>query len=450
MQEGAIRTRFAPSPTGLLHIGGARTALFNWLFARHHNGAFILRIEDTDAVRNTQEATEVILNGLRWLGLNWDEGPEIGGSYGPYFQSQRKEIHAYYLDVLLSKGAAYKDTDGTVRFPLPKEPITVHDLICGSPTFELKNEPDITLRRADGTYTFHFVNVVDDYTMRITHVIRGEDHLSNTPKHIALYRALEVEPPQFAHIPLILNPDIKDAKGNILKHGSKMSKRDKGASLQEYIDEGYVPQAVVNYLCLLGWSPRDNTEKFPISLAIEKFDLSHVNRTNAHFDINKLFWLNGEWLRSLNTQQLRDFALPILRKAGLVDNNTDTTRLDAALALVREKIKLGRDLPDWCSYLLKDDYPIDPQAADLHLNTPQAKENLRTLRDAFAQLSTWDCATLEQTLKQLALQRNLKVGALVHPCRVALTGKTVGPSLYHMLEFFGKNESLRRIDRCIS
>ena len=449
MPDTSIRTRFAPSPTGLLHIGGARTALFNWLFSRHHGGTFILRIEDTDAARNTQQATDVILTGLRWLGLDWDEGPEIGGPCGPYYQSQRGEIYAQHLEKLLANGSAYKDSDGTVRFRLPKDPITVYDIIVGSPSFDLKNEPDITLRRADGTYTFHLVNVVDDHAMRITHVIRGEDHLSNTPKHIALYRALGVEPPKFAHIPLILNPDVKDAKGNTITHGTKMSKRDKGATLEEYITDGYVPQAVVNYLCLLGWSPRDNTEIFPLSLAVEKFDLAHVNRTNAHFDINKLYWLNGEWLRSLNPEQLRHFATPILRKAGLVDDTTDTTRLDAALALVREKIKLGRDLPEWCSYLLKSDYPIDPQAAAQHLSTPEARENLRALRETYAQLTAWDCATLEHALKQLAQQRNIKVGALVHPCRVALTGKTVGPSLYHMLEYFGKTESLRRIEKAL-
>ena len=229
-----VRVRFAPSPTGYLHIGGARTALFNWLFARHTGGTFVLRIEDTDRSRNTAEATQVIYDGLRWLGLDWDEGPQVGGDFGPYFQSERNEIYERYLAKLSGDGHTFED-QGAIRFRSPREHVVVDDIICGKIEFDLTNpetHPDMTIRRPDGSWIFHFVNVVDDIEMKITHVIRGDDHLSNTPKHIELYRALGAEPPRFAHIPLILNHD-----------GSKMSKRDLGASITTYIEDGYLPEA---------------------------------------------------------------------------------------------------------------------------------------------------------------------------------------------------------------
>src|SRR6266550_5970137 len=279
-----VRVRFAPSPTGFLHIGGARTALFNWLYARHTSGTFILRIEDTDVARNTQEAVNVILEGLRWLGLDWDEGPISGdatgpskGEYGPYFQSQRKENYQRRVEALLSHGLAYEH-EGAVRFKMPREPILVPDVVVGDVTRELTDreqlDPDFILVRSDGQPVFHLVNVVDDLEMGVTHVIRGEDHLSNTPKHIALFRAFGVEPPHYAHIPLILNSD-----------GTKMGKRDKGASLNTYIEAGYLPEAVRNYLMLLGWSPKDDREKIRIEEVVSRFELANVNRKNAAFDL---------------------------------------------------------------------------------------------------------------------------------------------------------------------
>ena len=239
-----VRVRFAPSPTGYLHIGGARTALFNWLYVRHHGGKLVLRIEDTDIKRNTEEAAAAIYQGLEWLGINWDEGPHIGGDFGPYFQSQRTEIYERYLKKLQDGGHIFED-QGALRFRSPREHVVVNDLVCGKIDFDLTNpgtHPDMTIRRPDGSWIFHFVNVIDDIEMKISHVIRGEDHLSNTPKHIELYKALGAAPPNFAHIPLILNRD-----------GSKMSKRDEGAAVANYFEQGYAPEAVRNYLCLLGW-----------------------------------------------------------------------------------------------------------------------------------------------------------------------------------------------------
>src|SRR5438067_811276 len=310
-----VRVRFAPSPTGFLHIGGARTALFNWLYARHTGGTFILRIEDTDVARNTQEAVDVILQGLRWLGLGWDEGPLTSeatgpakGEHGPYFQSRRKENYQRRVEALLSRGLAYQH-EGAVKFRMPREPIVVPDLVVGSVTRELTDreqlDPDFVLVRSDGEPVFHLVNVIDDLEMEITHVIRGEDHLSNTPKHIALFRAFGVEPPNYAHIPLILNSD-----------GTKMGKRDRGASLISYIEEGYVPEAVVNYLCLLGWSPKGNREKVPISEVIELFDLPQILRHNARFDLAKLRWLNTEYIKEMPQDRFYELAVHTLAKAG--------------------------------------------------------------------------------------------------------------------------------------
>src|SRR5215510_4251607 len=266
-----VRVRFAPSPNGYLHIGGARTALFNWLYARHTGGTFVLRIEDTDAARNTQEAVDVILQGLRWLGLAWDEGPLTAdatgpckGDRGPYFQSQRKENYQRRVEALLSRDLAY-EKEGAIRFRMTREPILIPDMVVGDVMRPLTDreeiDPDWVLVRSDGQPVFHFVNVVDDLEMGITHVIRGEDHLSNTAKHIALFKAFGVEPPKYAHIPLILNID-----------GTKMSKRDKGASLSTYMEEGYAPEAVVNYLALLGWSPKKNREKMAVAEVVEAFD----------------------------------------------------------------------------------------------------------------------------------------------------------------------------------
>jgi glutamyl-tRNA synthetase len=436
-----VRVRFAPSPTGLLHIGGARTALFNWLYARHTGGKFILRIEDTDAARNTPEAVAVIFQGLRWLGLNWDEGAQEGGGstgeFGPYYQSQRSALYQKYAEQLLAKNKAYRDDDGTIRFRMPRTPGVVKDLICGDITFDRTMEPDPTIIRKDGSPIFHFVNVIDDLEMKITHVIRGEDHLSNTHKHIALFEALEAAPPQYAHIPLILN-----------SNGSKMSKRDQGASVTEYIEQGYLPEALRNYLCLLGWSPKDNREIISIEEVIEKFDLPQVNRSNARFDLNKLFWINGEYFRALTVEQLEAFASPLLQKAGVLPATYDPAYLRAALAIVKEKVKIGRELPEWLGYFFTEEFPFDP-ATVAKVFTPAGQENLRVLRKNLAEASEFDAAALEGRFKTLAAASGQKVGAYIHPSRLAVSGRSVGPSLYHLLEVLGQERVLARMDRAL-
>src|SRR5215471_4899400 len=324
------RVRFAPSPTGYLHIGGARTALFNWLYARHTSGTFVLRIEDTDAARNTQEAVDVILDGLRWLGLNWDEGPLTSdatgpckGDRGPYFQSQRKENYQRRVEALLSRGLAYEH-EGAIKFKMQREPILIPDIVVGDVLRKLTDreeaDPDFVIVRSDGQPVFHFVNVVDDLEMGITHVIRGEDHLSNTAKHIALFRAFGVEPPKYAHIPLILNID-----------GSKMSKRDQGALMTAYMEGGYLPEAVVNYLSLLSWSPKDNREKMSLKETIELFDLPQILRHNSRFDASKLLWLNGEYVRELSDDRFYELAVHALNKSGLDTNKYPLGYVKAAL-----------------------------------------------------------------------------------------------------------------------
>lgn len=431
-----VRVRFAPSPTGYLHIGGARTALFNWLFARHHRGKLVLRIEDTDTKRNTEEAAAAIYQGLEWLGLNWDEGPHMGGNFGPYFQSERTAIYERYLNKLQDAGHIFED-EGALRFRSPREHVVVNDLVCGKIDFDLTNpgtHPDMTVRRPDGSWIFHFVNVIDDIEMKISHVIRGEDHLSNTPKHIELYRAFGATPPQFAHIPLILNRD-----------GSKMSKRDEGARVGTYIEQGYAPEAVRNYLCLLGWSPKDNREKIDIEEVVQLFELEKINRRNAAFDIDKCFWLNGQYIAQMSLDRFVELARPFLAKANI--SVPDETYFRAVLEIVKEKIKLLKDVPEWTSYFFTEQYEFEPAAVAKVFAQPEAAERLVALREQFATVSNWIAGNLESALKNLSQKLGCKTGDLVHPARIAVSGRGVGPSLYHMLEVMGKERVLARFDR---
>jgi glutamyl-tRNA synthetase len=430
-----VRVRFAPSPTGFLHVGGARTALFNWLFAKRHQGVFVLRIEDTDKSREREDAVAVIYDGLRWLGLEWDEGGDKGGKFGPYFQSERNGIYEKYLKILEEKGHVYSD-QGAIRFRSPLRPVVVDDLVCGRIEFDRTMEPDMTIRRPDGSWIFHFVNVVDDIEMRISHVIRGEDHLTNTSKHVALYQALEIVPPRFAHIPLILNRD-----------GSKMSKRDEGSSITTYIEQGYAPEAVRNYLCLLGWSPKDNREKLDIEEIIQLFDLEKVNRRNASFDLDKCFWLNWQYIAQMPVSRFRELSLPFIEKAGI--QVTDDAYLLGVLKIVQEKIKLLKDVPDWIGYFFTEQYEYDPEAVAKTFAGPEVMHRLGQLRDAYQSLESWDAATLESGLKSLAPKIPCKTGELIHPARLAVSGRSVGPSLYHMLEVLGRERVLSRLQRTI-
>ena len=421
--------------------------MFNWLYARHTGGTFILRVEDTDVARNTQEAVDVILNGLRWLGLHWDEGPltsdataSCKGDRGPYFQSQRKENYERRVEALLSRGLAYEQ-EGAVKFKMAREPILIPDLVVGEVLRKLTDreepDPDFVIRRSDGQPVFHLTNVVDDLEMGVTHVIRGEDHLSNTAKHIALFRAFGVEPPKYAHIPLILNVD-----------GSKMSKRDKGASLTTYMEEGFLSEAVNNYLCLLGWSPKDNREKLSLTEVIERFDLPQILRHNARFDFEKLLWLQSEYVRQLPDDRFYELSVHALAKAGLDTNQFPIAYVKAALDTCKGKFRLFSELLTYAGFYFQEQIEYDAESAKKHF-VPENKPRLERLHDVFTKSNPFNAANLEAALKATATELGVKAGVLVHPARLACTGNPSGPSLYHLLEVLGKERALARIKRAL-
>ena len=440
----SIRVRFAPSPTGYLHIGGARTALFNWLYARHNGGKFVLRVEDTDDARNSREAVDIILDGLRWMGLDWDEGPVSGdamresrGDLGPYFQSQRGEIYKRRIQELVDNDLAYEH-EGAIKFRMTRNPVKIPDLVAGDVVRKLTDreelDPDFVIVRSDGKPVFHLVNVVDDIEMKISHVIRGEDHLSNTSKHIELFKAFGVEPPKFAHIPLILNND-----------GSKMSKRDTGASMETYMDGGYLPSAVINYLSLLGWSPKDDTEVMPVAELIERFDLSGVQRANARFDMVKLDWQNYEHIRAMPEEDFKDRALEQLKSANINTSDFKNSYIEAAVATCTDKIKNLNDFAAYIGFYFQQEVSFDQDSAEKAL-TPDNKPYLSALREAYAELAQFDADSLQEALKATAVSCEVKNKLLVMPARVACTGSKVGPSLYDLFEVLGQAEVLKRFD----
>ena len=416
-----VRTRFAPSPTGYLHLGGARTALFNWLFAKKHGGSFILRVEDTDEARNTEEARAAIFEGMEWLGLDW-EGPGNEGDVGPYFQSERTSIYSEWFEKLKDADRVYED-DGAWRFRFERKLIAMNDLVCGEVSIDYTNEentPDMVVRRSDGSFVFHFVNVVDDLTMGITHVIRGEDHLMNTPKHLQLIEAFGAIPPAYAHIPLILNSD-----------GSKMSKRDEGAAVGDYPRQGFLSDAVVNFIALLGWSPKDESEIFSPAQLIEKFSLENINRSPGRFDIEKCKWVNQQHLLKLSTEE---FAAAC---------NSDAT--PAMLASVQEKVSLLTEVPDAVAFYLDPDYPIANDALDKVKKNQAAGKLLTALAVTFTDLSDWSEA--KSSIGETAKENGAKPGQLMFPLRIALSGKSGGPDLGAILEILGQEECVRRINR---
>ena len=432
-----VRVRFAPSPTGYLHVGGARTALFNWLYARNRGGKFILRIEDTDEARNTEPARQAIFDGLRWLGIDWDEGPEVGGDFGPYFQSQRLSIYDSYLARLEAAGRTYTEENGAVRFKFSREPITVADLVCGDVHFAATEEPDMTIRRPDGSYIFHFVNVVDDIEMKITHVIRGEDHLSNTWKHMDLVHALGQHPPRYAHIPLILNPS-----------GSKMSKRDEGASIASYKEGGFLPEAVFNYLCLLGWTPRADQEKLDSASLVSLFDAADIHSANARFDMAKCTWFNAQYLRELSPESLLEAATPFLESAGI--SFAGHPNAAAAVHSVREKVSLLSELPSWVHYYFREDYPFEDDAVAKLRAKPENKALLQAVADHLPTLTEWTEASFTAAIESVAAAQKVKPGAILPLLRFALSGQTRGPNVATIAHLIGQPVTTQRIHRALA
>ena len=427
-----VRTRFAPSPTGYLHVGGARTALFNWLFARKHRGVFILRVEDTDEARNTEEARQAIFDGMSWLGLDWDEGPEKGGNFGPYYQSQRRAIYDAWFAKLVAAGRVYED-GGAWRFRFERKPVTMQDLVCGAVTIDYRDEsntPDMVVKRSDGSYVFHFVNVVDDLEMEITHVIRGEDHLMNTPKHLQLIEALGGKAPQYAHIPLILNAD-----------GSKMSKRDAGAAVGDYPRQGFLPAAVVNFIALLGWNPKTDEEIFTLAELVERFSLEGVNRSPGRFDLEKCKWVNQRHLLSVSVEDFAAAARPFVEAAGLpVPEN-----YVAVIAAVKEKVRLFGDVPAAVDFLLKEDFSYDEEALAKVRGNAAAGGLLSSLATAFEAIPDWSADAAKAELNETAKAAGAKPGQLMFPLRVALSGRGHGPDLGDMLDLLGRERCVKRV-----
>ena len=465
-----VRVRFAPSPTGFFHIGSARTALFNWLYARHTGGTFVLRIEDTDKERNSEQFLNVIYDSLKWLGLNWDEGPNIGGAFGPYRQSERAGIYREYLEKLRSAGRTY-EKDGAVWFKLlgdryevfddhRKKTVTkvktaatvIEDQIRGR--VERVEDEDFVIFRSDGNPVFHFVNVVDDIAMEITHVIRGEDHLSNSSKHVELFKAFGAPLPQFAHIPLILK---QNGPG-------KMSKRDQGALIEEYQNRGYLPVALVNFLSLLGWNPGDDREKMPIEEIIRLFDLPGVNQSNARFDDKKLAHMNMVYLLEQPADKFvamaRDFFLaqaalcfstggvsPVAHAAALA---ADEPYFRDVMLLSQPKIKGLEDLPGYTGYFFGEDFPVDAKVRDKVMAKGEPKVRLRELADALPTINFANDTSIEDAIKALASAKGLGFGDFQAVARLALSGTNVGPSITGMMRVLGREKVLARFERFLA
>ena len=427
-----VRTRFAPSPTGYLHVGGARTALFNWLFARKHGGVFVLRVEDTDEARNTDEARQAIFDGMSWLGLDWDEGPEKGGNFGPYYQSERKVIYDAWFQKLVDAGRVYED-GGAWRFRFERKPVTMHDLVCGEVTIDYRDEsntPDMVVKRSDGSYVFHFVNVVDDLEMEITHVIRGEDHLMNTPKHLQLIEAFGGVAPKYAHIPLILNPD-----------GSKMSKRDAGAAVADYPRQGFLSSAVVNFIALLGWNPKTEREIFTLSELVELFSLENVNRAPARFDLEKCKWVNQQHLLAVSVEDFATAARPFVEAAGLPISEN----FAEVMAAVKDKVRLFSDVPGVVDFLLQDQFACDAEALAKVRGNAAVGGLLLALAAAFEGIGEWSADAAKEALNQVAKTLGAKPGQLMFPLRVALSGRGHGPDLGDMLSLLGRERCVTRV-----
>jgi len=479
-----VRVRFAPSPTGELHIGWARTALFNWLFARHNGGCFILRIDDTDAARSTEASRQGITDGMRWLGLDWDEGPGIGGEYGPYLQSQRIEFYREAVERLLAEGKAYRcyctpdeleamreearqqglpprysgrcyhlspdeekefqrqGRKAVVRLKVPNCGQTVvNDLVRGKVVFENTVLDDFIILKSNGIPTYNFASVVDDHMMKITHIIRAEEHLSNTPRQVIAFKALGYSLPAFAHVPMILAPDR-----------SKLSKRHGATSVQEFRDQGYLPEAIVNYLALLGWSPSDGEEIMSMEKMVAEFSLDRVSKTASIYDVKKLTWLNANYLRDADPDRLLDLVLPRLIAQGLINDKPGQEEVDMALKAliaVQERVHTINEIVDAVTYFFDPEFEYDEKGVRKYFQKDGAAELLREIKDVLKRVEEFDLEHTEAALRELAEKKGVSAGKLFHPTRLALTGRTMGPGLFDIVVILGKERCLKRLDRAI-
>ncbi len=480
-----VRVRFAPSPTGYPHVGNIRTALFNWLYARHCGGSFIVRIEDTDVARRVEGAVEAILNSLRWLGLDWDEGPEVGGSYGPYFQSERLDLYREAARRLISQGDAYycycspqrleemraeqvsrkqppgydrhcrdltkeeraqKEAEGVVpvvRFKAPLEgQVGFTDLIRGEVVFDNSVMDDFVLLKSDGYPTYHLASVVDDHAMEISHVIRAEEWLSSTPRHLLLYRALGYEPPQFVHHSMILGPDR-----------SKLSKRHGAVSIIEYYEQGYLPEAMVNFLALLGWSLDDKTEIMSRQDLIDNFSWERVSRTAAIFNRDKLDWMNGVYIRSLTADQFFEAVQPYLMMDKLAGGAvmSDEQYVRDVLPLVQERARTLSEVVELTRFFFVDELDYEPGLLiGKGMSPKSAVQALAAAEPGLSRLERFDAESLEAVLRPLAVELGLKTGQLFGTLRVAVTGRTAAPPLFQTMAILGKERCLKRIKAALA
>ena len=515
----SVRTRFAPSPTGYLHIGGVRTALFNWLFARHHGGQFLLRVDDTDEERNLAAALQPILRGFRWLGLDWDEGPEVDGPYAPYFQSQRGDRYRAAINQLLAIGVAYRDfatteeiqaerhqaqrekkrflysrrwmaeTEGevasfeaegrraVVRLRMPREGVCVfQDLVRGDVEFEWALEQDHVIQRADGTCLYHLASAVDDHDFAITHVIRAVEHLSNTPRQIFITTALGYEPPVFAHLPYVAAPGSseklsKRKLAKYLQHREFKQIYDHGAAIAEqiglpvkpetfspvvvdfYREVGYEPDALVNYLLLLGWSLDDHTETFSTEEMIRHFSLDRVNRSEASFDPQKLLAFQERRMQALTLDERVARAVPYLERAGLVDRpptEAQRMRIRQVVQAAGDRIKVAGDVLGYLEFFQEDgNIAYDSKAFNKRLRKDGVEPLLRRFQDRLGVVKPFDAATVEDAMRRFVETEGIKIGQIVHPVRVAVTGKSVGFGLFDGLAILGRDACVARVDRAL-
>lgn len=478
-----VRVRFAPSPTGYLHIGGARTALFNWLFAHKMGGKLILRIEDTDTERLKEDSVSQILTSLKWLGINWDEGPEVGGGCGPYYQSERLPIYKKYAEQLLEQGKAYycfcssADLEAqrekqraakqpfryartcrdlpveeakaraaagepySVRVKIPVEgAITVHDLIHGDVTFNMDQFDDFVIVKSNGMPTYNFAVVVDDHLMGMTHVLRAEEHLSNTPKQLLIYEALGWEPPKFGHMPMILAPDR-----------SKLSKRHGATSVEEFRSQGYLAEAIVNYLTLLGWGPGDERELFTLQETVKLFELEQMSKKAAIYDTKKLTWMNGQYLSELPLEKILPEAKPFFIKDGFVTEDWFAEHEEyfaKLLDVVRVRVKTLQEVADAASYFFQDVTEYDPKGVAKHFK-PESVGLLEQCIAAVEADEVYDLASTEAAYNKIAADNELALGKVIHPTRLALTGRTVSPGMFDVMVLLGKEKTLERLHKAV-
>lgn len=429
MTQNIVRVRFAPSPTGFLHLGSARTALFNWLYARHTNGKLLLRIEDTDRTRSKKEFLDEILDDLKWLGINWDEEP--------VFQSKRITAYKKYASGLLDKKLAYKEGEAIIFKIEKSQNIKVKDIVHGEIAFNTDEIKDQVLIKSDGFPAYNFACAVDDYEMGITHVIRGADHISNTPKQLLFYNALGLKPPIFAHMPLMMGRD-----------GAKLSKRHGAVAVAEYKKEGFLPEALSNYLILLGWSPGGNREIVGLEEAIKLFKIEDLGNVQARFDVDKLKWINGEYIKNKNSGELAE----LLKARGEINTDSHQDYLRKVIDLYKTRFHTLDEFTSLTASFFNDDFPVDEDArkkCDKYLKDSETKKAVSEFKEELEKLDNFNKESIEKTCREIAKKYNIKPASIIHPTRVAISGKTVGAGLFEMMELLGRKRVVERLGRSL-